>query len=68
MSAVDGEGWTVLHWACAFGTAAMIPILGSSLVNQTDNCGDTALMVAISYGHLSCVKEMAKLEGMYGLL
>ena len=64
LSAVDREGWTVLHWACASGHAAIIPILGSSLVNQTDFNGETAMMVAISHGHLSCVQEMAKLEGI----
>merc|ERR1719427_976191 len=46
----------------------VIPILGSRMsvhmLNIKDRYGDSALMYAVYYGHLSCVVEMAKLEGV----
>ena len=68
LAVVDCDGYTALHLACAWDMSAIIPILGSRMpvhvLNIKDNEGITALMVAVEFGHLSCVQEMAKLEGV----
>ena len=68
LAEVDSDGMTALHWACEKDSADVIPILGSRmpvhLLNIKDERGFTALMMAVQYDHLSCVEEMAKLEGV----
>ena len=60
-----------LHIACLMGSSDVIPLLGRSIhmtvsLLNTKDCrlGKTALMWAVENGNLSCVKEMAKLEGV----
>ena len=36
----------------------------SKLMNTKNRCGYTALMLAVGKGHLDCVKELTKLEGI----
>ena len=68
ITAVDNTGQTALHMACERGSSACIPLLGSimtvSMINTKCVYGVTALMVAVKDGHLSCVEEMGKLEGV----
>ena len=68
LAVLDIFGRSALHFACAKGMAAVIPVLSSRmpahLLNIKDLDGSTALMVAVEFGHLSCMQEMAKLEGV----
>ena len=70
LAVVNSMGRTALHYACVNGMAAVIPILGSrmsvQMLNRKDRHGYSALMEAVytGTGHLSCVEEMAKLEGV----
>ena len=63
-------GETALHYACLKGSAGSVALLGqdrrmtSQIINMRDITGETALMLAVYDGHLSCVEEMAKLDGV----
>merc|ERR1712129_84933 len=65
----QSDGWTALHWACYNNRASLIAIFGQdrrcspAIINMRDSDGMTAVMVAVYFGHLDCVKEMDKLEG-----
>ena len=67
-------GNTVLHYACFEGKADCVALLGQDrrmtrqIINRKNKFGSTALMVAVLYGHLSCVEEMAKLDVLTGRL
>ena len=67
LAVVNSFGRTALHRACLMDMAGIIPILGSRMsghmLNIKDRYGYSALMLAVCHGHLSCVEEMAKLEG-----
>ena len=62
-------GRTALHYACYTNSASVIPLFGQDrrcspgILNTRDIAGDTAVMWAVCYGYLDCVKEMDKLEG-----
>merc|ERR1712123_115872 len=62
-------GWTALHIACSYNSASLIAIFGQdsrcspAILNMRDSSGYTAVMAAVNWGHLDCVKEMDKLPG-----
>ena len=65
----NSNGQTGLHVACFYNSDAVIRVFGSDIrcnkdiVNLKENSGDTAVMVAVGWGNLDCVREMAKFEG-----
>ena len=65
----NSNGQTGLHVACFYNSDAVIQVFGTDIrcnpdiVNLKENSGDTAVMVAVGWGNLDCVREMAKLEG-----
>ena len=71
IAVTDGVGWlTALHYACMYGRADCVPLLGtdrrmtSDIINMKNIYGDTALMMAVKFGHSSCVKRMEELDGV----
>jgi len=62
--AVDGNGWTLLHHACAYSyRSAVIPLLLAHPaidVNVKDTIGQTPFYLACRSGRPSCVREMLK--------
>ena len=67
---VTSDGYTALHMAASNGNAEAIPLIAndsrmtSKLMNTKNRYGYTALMLAVGKGHLDCVKELTKLEGV----
>ena len=63
------SGMTALYVACLYNSASLIAIFGQdsrcspAILNMRNSAGRTAVMMAVHYGHLDCVKEMDKLEG-----
>ena len=70
ITTVTSDGYTALHRAASNGIADAIPHIGndrrmtSTLMNTKNRYGYTALMLAVGKGHLDCVKELIKLEGV----
>ena len=68
ITAADGCGITILHWACWMGATELVSVLRNdscmtdALLNIKDRDGMTALMVAVQRGHLPCVEELALSE------
>ena len=64
------SGNSALHYACAGRNTECIALLGQDrgmtkkIINAVNENGKTALMLAVEVGHLSSVKEMAKLKGV----
>ena len=61
-------GRTPLHEACLYNSPTVIPLFcadrrcNPGIVNARSERGETALMVAVTEGHLDCVQEMAKIK------
>jgi ankyrin repeat protein len=70
IGATNTSGNTALHTACYHGYVDCVVLLGqdsrmtSKIINMKNNLdGETALMVAVNGGHLSCVERMAEMDG-----
>jgi len=70
IAAADNSGWTALHWACYEGHSDCVRLLGrerrmtQQIINTKNMIGNTPLMFAVENGHMACVEEMAKLDGV----
>jgi hypothetical protein len=70
IAATTYNGSSALHLACHKGYADCVALLGKDrrmtrrIINIKCRWGYTALMDAVDYGYLSCVEEMAKLDGV----
>ena len=68
--AATDSGYTALHFACAYGYAECIALIGqdrrmtSNIINIKNNCGVTPLMEAVKNNQLSSVQRMAELDGV----
>ncbi|KAH7351315.1 ankyrin repeat-containing domain protein [Rhexocercosporidium sp. MPI-PUGE-AT-0058] len=65
LDAQDGEGWSVMHRAAAYGTAEQIRSLiyrGASLETRTRHPGWTPAFCAVQFNNISTLKEMIESE------
>ena len=66
----DQDSDNCLHWACSNDQADSVALLGqdmrmtSKIINKKNVSGDSALMIAVEKGSLSCVEELVKLDGV----
>jgi len=72
LAVTDEDGDTALHIACDYtkGNADIVAMLGQDrrmtrqIINMKNNDGETALMMAVARGNLSCVEKMSEIEGV----
>ena len=70
MDCTDVNGSTPLHTACYNNSWRVIkPFIRDErstpdVLNKKNNFGETALMVAVTLGHLQCVKKLASAKGL----
>ena len=62
------DGYTALHWACVGGQGGVVARLldhpSLTSLNTRDDSGSTPLMLAVSWGNVSCVRELVGQSGV----